>query len=246
VTARLRPPRYLLCVVGPPAIGKSVVAESVSGALEGTVFQLRSFARTCRVEGWLPANARVAVTAQDWDGDTSVVETVLRQAFVHGRFAAPGRYVILDDFPRTADELLLLKGVGRLVDTRLGVVELTAADLTLMTRCHHRRVCLGCTSDPGGEPHEPAEAMPGLPDQCPECGGPLAVRRSDQTAAFIDRVDEYRSRRSALRNAAAASAVPVVAVDAAPELAAVCAAVKAAAVELVAQSAEGHDGQADE
>lgn len=230
-------PTAFMCISGAPAVGKSVVANRVARSLGGAVFRLRTFAHTCRSVGWLTDVDNLPAHPQEWEESPETVERLLREAFVHGRWSMPNHVAFLDDFPRTADELRLLTAIARLLDVPLGIVELTAADLVLMTRCHHRRICLACAPDPGGEPHSAALPSPDLPLECPTCGSPLAVRRSDETPAFIDRVDQHRKRRVPLRDAAAALGVRIDIVDATVDLATVCVAVRAASADIVSGSA---------
>lgn len=226
-------PTALVCIAGAPAVGKSAVADMVAQETGGAVFRIRSFAHTCRSLGWLGDVDNIIGDPHEWERSQEAVEGLLREAFVHGRWSAPDRVVILDDFPRTAEELQLLCAIARLVDIPLGIVELTTTDLVLMSRCHHRRVCLACAPDPGGEPHVPAESSPGLPVDCAVCRGPLAVRRSDEPSAFLDRVDQYRKRRTSMREAAAALGVRVAEVDATEDVSVVCAAVRAVSADIV-------------
>lgn len=225
---------FLLCVIGPPAVGKSTVADGLADELPGSVFNLHRFLRRCRVQGRLDG---APGRASEWSGgadDLVGTEVLLRHAFAYGRFPALGCCVLLDGLPRTADELGLVLGVARLADTPVGMVELTAPEEIVMTRAFNRRVCAACAPDSDGEPSVPARSVTGLLVRCGACGGPLSVRLGDSPAALLRSVDLYRRHRALLAEAATAARVPLIAVDATPDVYAVRVAATAAAALLIA------------
>ncbi len=82
------------------------------------------------------------------------------------------------------------------------MLELDAINGTLMARAYHRRLCLTCTDDPAGGPHDDAPPAPDLPTRCPRCGNRLKVRHSDAMHTFSARLSRYREDRPALYAAA--------------------------------------------
>jgi adenylate kinase family enzyme len=202
-----------VCVIGPASAGKTTIADTLSTAGETTVFRLRVFARDCGRAGLLPAHLDANDPLGDFPLDTT--DHLLRLAFLHGRFPAPGGIVLFDDFPHRAEELGLLQSVARICGARILIVELDAAGVTLMTRAHHRRVCTSCEPDLDGDPHQQATPEQGLPDRCavPACGRPLQVRRRDLPNAFLDRHEAYQQRRPDLLRAATDLHIPWIDID---------------------------------
>jgi adenylate kinase family enzyme len=196
--------REFVAVVGPPGIGKQTLSEGLAAALSARVFVLRLFARDGGVAPLPPAATR------DPRGEYAdeVVDHLLRDAFLHGGFPAPGRRVVLPNFPTTVQQLRLLQSVARTCGTPLRVLELDAINGRVMARANSRRLCLTCRPDPGGTPHGPAPTATGLPDRCPACSRPLSIRRCDEPVTYLDRLSRYRELRPGIRATARAAGIP--------------------------------------
>jgi adenylate kinase family enzyme len=191
-----------LAVIGPPAVGKASLAEALAQPLSARVFPWRVLARARNI----PQLPHVVDPRGEY-ADHSVDE-LLRDAFLHGGFPASGRAIILPDFPVTTTQLMLLHSVARTRGVELRLLELDAINAVLMARAHHRRLCLACRPDPGGEPHDVAPTDPQIPSSCPTCGGPLALRSADEPATFFARLSRYREERPGLWSAARAARIP--------------------------------------
>lgn len=164
-----------VAVVGPPAVGKSTVTRALADGIGARVFRLREFAHefrsrsgadqrlfdTCDSLGWLP-------------GDT--VFLLLQAALLHGQFPAHG-LVVLENFPGSLTQLLLLTAIADQTRAPLTLIELTAADTVVAARARARRLCPACEPDPRGDPHRPALHTARDPDRCDSCGGGLLPRR---------------------------------------------------------------------
>jgi adenylate kinase family enzyme len=206
-----------ICLVGPPSSGKSSIVDAVS-AVDGdtAVFRMRRFTRDCVRAGLVPAHLNMDDPRGDYPLDT--IDHLLRTAFLHHRFLAPGTVVLLDDFPRRAEDLRLLHSVARTCGASIAVIELIARGVDLMARAHHRLLCMSCEPDLDGDPHQPAAPGPGLPDRCTRCQGPLQVRRDDLPNAFADREGIYERRSSELYQTAADLGITPKCIDSAGDI----------------------------
>jgi adenylate kinase family enzyme len=215
-----------IAVIGPPAVGKTSLADALAQALSARVFAWRAFARTRRAQR-LPAEVAVDPRGEYAD---AVVDELLRDAFLHGGFPAFGRPVILPGFPVTVAHLVLLHSVARTRGVPLRVLEIDAINGVLMARAYHRRLCLACRPDPDGEPHDIASADPRMPTRCDVCAGPLAIRCADRQITFVTRLAQYREQRPAMWAAAYTARIPWAQVNAASSAAAASLALRLLAV----------------
>ncbi|MGH3838555.1 MAG: hypothetical protein ACRDSF_23105 [Pseudonocardiaceae bacterium] len=65
--------------------------------------------------------------------------------------------MVLENFPGSLTQLLLLKATADQLRAPLMLIDLTAADIVVAARARTRRVCPGCEPDPRGDPHRPAQ-----------------------------------------------------------------------------------------
>lgn len=203
LSTSLQGPLWIM-VAGPPASGRHSVAVALADRLDGLVFDLRRYAREKDIA---PIPMKEGIDPRGEYTDLAV-DHLLRDAFLCGGFAAPGRPVLLPGFPETATQLLLLHTVAGIREVRMRVVELDAINVQLMARAYHRRLCLTCTEDPAGGPHDDASPAPDLPTRCRRCGSQLTVRRSDAMNTFSVRLSRYREDRPALYDAARRARIP--------------------------------------
>ncbi len=211
-SASVRTVERFVAVVGPPAVGKSTVTVALADRIGARVFRLREFAHefrsrpaadqrlfdTCDSLGWLPEET---------------VFLLLQAAFVGGQFPARD-IVVLENFPGSLTQLLLLTAIAEQLRAPLTLIELTAADTVAAARARTRRVCPACEPDLRGDPHRPARPATRELDRCDSCGGGLLPRRSDEPQCFAARLARFRRRIPAIRRAATALHLPYRAVDA--------------------------------
>ncbi|MGH3803513.1 MAG: AAA family ATPase [Pseudonocardiaceae bacterium] len=119
-----------VAVVGPPGVGKSTVTGALAKRLGARVFRLREFAREFRRQPG--ADERLFNTRDplSWFAEETVF-LLLQAAFVHGQFPARG-LVVLENFPGSLTQLLLLKATADQLRAPLTLIELTAADIEVM------------------------------------------------------------------------------------------------------------------
>ena len=210
--ASARTVEQFVAVVGPPAVGKSTVTGTLADRFDVRVFRLREFAREFRSR---PAADQRLFDTRDplgWLTEETVF-LLLQAAFVRGQF--PSRdLVVLENFPGSLTQLLLLTAIADQLRAPLMLIELTAADYLVAARARTRRVCPTCEPDLHGDSHRPARRAAHDPDRCDSCGGGLLPRRGDESQRFAARLARFRRRIPAIRRAATALHLPYRAVDA--------------------------------
>jgi adenylate kinase len=122
--------------------------------------------------------------------------------------------VVLENFPGSLTQLLLLKAIADQLPRPLTLIELTATDILVAARARARRVCPTCEPDPRGDPHRPAHPATHNPDRCDNCGEELLPRQGDQPERLAARLARFRRRIPAIRRAATVLHVPYHTVDA--------------------------------
>ena len=168
-----------VAVVGPPAVGKSTVSRALAaGSLGAQVFRLREFAHECRSHG--TADERLFDTRDSlgWFPEETAF-LLLQAAFIQGQFPARG-LVVLENFPGSLTQLLLLKAIADQLRAPLMLIELTADNIVVAARARTRRVCPACEPDLRGDPHRPAHPATHDLNRCDSCGGELLKMPFDQ------------------------------------------------------------------
>ncbi|MGH3719551.1 MAG: hypothetical protein ACRDRI_12080 [Pseudonocardiaceae bacterium] len=195
-----------VAVVGPPAVGKSTVSRALADSLGAQVFRLREFAHECRSQGTADERLFERRDSLGWLPEETVF-LLLQAAFIHRQFSAGG-LVVLENFPGSLTQLLLLKATAVQLHAPLTLIELAAADTVVAARARTRRVCPTCEPDTHGDPHRPAHPTTHDLDRCERCGGEVLPRRGDEPERFAARLARFRRRISAIRRAATALHIP--------------------------------------
>ncbi|MGH3687648.1 MAG: hypothetical protein ACRDRU_13095 [Pseudonocardiaceae bacterium] len=189
-----------VAVLGPPAVGKSTVSRALAGCLDAQIFRLREFAHECHSHGTADERLFETHDSLGWLPEETVF-LLLQTAFMHGQFPARG-LVVLENFPGSLTQLLVLKSIADQLQAPLMLIELTADDIVVAGRARSRRVCPACEPDPRGDSHRPAHPAIHDPDRCDLCGGGLLPRRGDEPQRFAPRLARFRRRIPAIRRAA--------------------------------------------
>ena len=184
-----------ICLIGPPAAGKSTIARTLTGRSGVRVFRLREFARHARITDPRVRRLLAGTDAPGWCGD-SLVAYCLRRAFVEGR--PPLGVVVLEDLPGSHVQMGQVHAMAALREAPLLVVELDAPDRVLRQRAAAGPARPAGGSRPCGGPHLPArrDAAPDVP------------------AVFDARLARYRERIVEIRRGAALRGGPCHRVDA--------------------------------
>jgi adenylate kinase family enzyme len=170
-----RPALRPVCLIGPPAAGKTTLAEALSQALGGTVLRPRDI--TNRALGVYPATA--SLFPRD------------RRGYVPDDSLGFALRVCLDRIRRTAIfeslpwDAIQLADMYRVAGDRLLVLQLAASDEQVMERRVGRMYCASCypqsTTNTGGI-------------RCSRCGTALMARPDDEHAAFVERLRVFRTK----------------------------------------------------
>lgn len=210
--ASVHPVKQFVAVVGPPAVGKSTVTRALADRFGARVFRLREFAAEFRSQPGVDQRPFDTCDRLGWLPEETVFR-LLRAAFLDGQFPARD-LMILENFPGSLTQLLLVKATSEQLQAPLIVIELIAADSVLVGRVRTRLVCLTCEPDPRDDPHRPAHPAAHDASRCDGCGAKLLPRRGDEPQRFAARLARFRRRIPAIRRAATALYLPYHAVDA--------------------------------
>jgi adenylate kinase family enzyme len=202
-----------LCLLGPPAVGKSTISTALADRGDVQVFRLREFAHQVRIRE--PRVGRLFISRDPLGWFTNgAVGYCLRRAFVDGQLPATG-VVLLENLPGSHAQVGQLDAVAARREVALVLVELAAPVEVLRQRAEARRVCPTCEPDPYGDPQRPARRRAGDPQVCAGCDGQLVPRRADRPVVFAARLARFQERIADVRRAATARGRPYHTIDAA-------------------------------
>ncbi len=191
-----RPPLRPVCVIGPPAAGKTTLAEALSKALETPVLRPRDV--ISRAVGVHPATA--GLFRRDARGHVSDESLGFALRVCLDRM---GGTVIFESLPWDAVQLADMYRVG---GDRVVVLYLGASAELVTARRVGRRYCASCyprsAPDDGG-------------GHCGRCGSALTARADDEHAAFAERVQIHRTNAASVITLARGLGVSVFNLDAA-------------------------------
>ena len=202
------PPRRpcLVAVIGPPGAGKSSVVAALREPGRHAVFRLRD---AIRARPKLLTGLPVVPDPLGWVS-IDAVRRVVDAVFVQDGIGSDVDVVLLDNFPGTADQLLLISNVAVHIGATLTVLELVASAGTVSDRVGSRRVCQGC----GPDDHAPAVADPQDPGRCIVCQAPLKLRDTDAPHLHRLRLERFYANRQAIAAHAAERGIPHLTINA--------------------------------
>ena len=99
---------------------------------------------------------------------------------------------ILDGFPRTVPQAEALDAMGVKIDK---VIEIYVPDETIQQRLSGRRVCLDC-----GATYHTAFKPSKVEGVCDVCGKPIVIRKDDEPATVISRLQTYLKSTAPLKD----------------------------------------------
>ena len=99
---------------------------------------------------------------------------------------------ILDGIPRTVPQAEALDAMGVKIDK---VIEIYVPDETIQQRLSGRRVCLDC-----GATYHTAFKPSKVEGVCDVCGKPIVIRKDDEPATVISRLQTYHKSTAPLKD----------------------------------------------
>lgn len=99
---------------------------------------------------------------------------------------------ILDGFPRTIPQAKALDDMGIAIDAALSI---EVADSEIVKRMSGRRVCEKC-----GASYHTAFKKPNKDGVCDACGGKLVIRKDDEPATVLNRLNVYHEQTEPLKD----------------------------------------------
>ena len=99
---------------------------------------------------------------------------------------------VLDGFPRTIPQAEALDTMGVKIDK---VIEIYVPDETIQQRLSGRRVCLDC-----GATYHTAFKPSKVEGVCDVCGKPIVIRKDDEPATVISRLQTYHKSTAPLKD----------------------------------------------
>jgi adenylate kinase len=169
-----RPPLRPICLIGPPAAGKTTLAETLSSALDSPILRPRDLVdRTVNSHpatvGLFPRDTRGRVPDESLGFALRICLDQLSGT------------IIFESLPW---EAIQLADLWRVAGDQVVVLHLNASDDLVTERRTGRRYCAICY------PLTPS-VTEGI--HCDRCGGILTLRDDDKRAAFAERLQLHRA-----------------------------------------------------
>lgn len=176
-----------IILLGAPGAGKGTQAEIISQKLSIPSLSTGNMLREAQKNG-TPLGQQVKSCM---DGGQLVPDEVVI-GIIKERMAQPdcaGGF-ILDGFPRTIAQAEALDRMGVEIDR---VIEIDVPDEAIVARMGGRRVCEGC-----GASYHLQHNPPKGEGVCDKCGGRLIVRKDDDPATVLSRLETYHRQTKPL------------------------------------------------
>ncbi len=178
-----------LILLGAPGAGKGTQAEVISDALSIPQISTGNILREAVKNGTeFGLKAKAAMESGALVSDDIVI------GILKDRIAQDDcqNGFILDGFPRTVPQAEALEAMGVTIDK---VVEIFVPDETISKRLSGRRVCEGC----GASYH--TEFKPSKVDgKCDKCGSNTVIRKDDEPATVLSRLQVYHAQTAPLKD----------------------------------------------
>lgn len=173
--------------MGPPGVGKGTQADRLEGHYGVPHVSTGDILREA-VEGGSALGRKVQPLLESGQ----LVPDDEMGELIRERLAKPDARegFVLDGFPRTAEQVIILDRVlGRLEVVLDRVIVLAAPEQEIVRRLSGRRVCPKC----GGLYHIDSQP-PASPGTCDRCGSALVQRPDDTVEVIRRRLEVYRQR----------------------------------------------------
>lgn len=178
-----------LILLGAPGAGKGTQGELISKKLEIPTISTGNMLREAIANG-----TELGKQIKKYMDEGSLVPDELILSIVAERVAEPDckNGFILDGVPRTLVQAEVLDAKGVRIDH---VVSLEVSDEEIAGRMSGRRVCKAC-----GASYHIVNNPPKTEGVCDNCGGEVAIRKDDEPATVLHRLEVYHASTEVLKD----------------------------------------------
>jgi adenylate kinase len=172
-----------LVLLGPPGGGKGTQAKRLAEA-----FHVPHIATGDLFRAEMAQETTLGKLAKSYISRGDLVPDEVVNDMVRGRLSQQdSEDFILDGFPRTSEQALVLEQLLEELQRRIDVViNLEVPDDVIVERAGGRQVCSDC-----GAIYHATAKPPKMPGVCDACSGVLSVRADDQPETVRHRLDVY-------------------------------------------------------
>ena len=176
-----------LILLGAPGAGKGTQAEFISKKCNIPTISTGNIIRAALKNG-----TEMGLVAKSYIDAGSLVPDDVVIGIVKERLSEKDceNGYILDGFPRTIPQAEALDAMGDTVDV---VLSLEVDDEEIVKRMSGRRVCEKC-----GTSYHTEFKVPEKEGICNECGGNLVIRKDDEPATVLNRLEVYHEQTEPL------------------------------------------------
>ncbi len=178
-----------LILLGAPGAGKGTQAEKICEKLSIPTISTGNIIRAALKNGTeMGKKAQKFIDAGQLVPDDVVIGIIKERLFEDDCKAG----FILDGFPRTIPQAEALDGMGIEIDC---VLSIEVPDENIVKRMSGRRVCPAC-----GASYHVEYKKPEKDGICNACGAELVIRKDDEPATVLDRLNVYHEQTEPLKD----------------------------------------------
>lgn len=169
-----------LILLGAPGAGKGTQAEVICDRLHIPAISTGNIIREAVKTG-----TEMGIQAKEFIDSGALVPDDVIIKIIKERLAQDDcqNGFILDGVPRTVAQAEALEALGVSIDK---VVDIEVEDSKILKRLSGRRVCSACSAS-----YHTLFKPSVKPATCDRCGGPLIIRKDDEPATILERLNVY-------------------------------------------------------
>ena len=177
-----------MILLGAPGAGKGTQAELLTKKLSIPAISTGNMLREAIANG-----SELGQKVKKFMDEGSLVPDAVIMDIVAERVAQPDckNGFILDGVPRTLAQAEAMDASGLEIDH---VVSIEVDDAEIATRMTGRRVCSQC-----GATYHIVNNPTKTEGVCDQCGGPVGIRKDDEPATVLHRLEEYHTKTEPLK-----------------------------------------------
>ena len=178
-----------LIFLGAPGAGKGTQAEVVCNHLSIPAISTGNIIREAIKNG-----TEMGIKAKSFTESGALVPDEVVIGIIKERLAQDdcNNGFILDGFPRTIPQAEALDEMGIQIDK---VIDIEVPDEKIVKRMSGRRVCKAC-----GASYHTDYKKPAKDGVCDSCGGELIIRKDDEPATVLERLNVYHEQTEPLKD----------------------------------------------